>query len=193
MQEIRKIIIILIILNVVIFSSYFYLFMDIKQAERDISLKLSQIKLETQREERLRSIKNLMNETKNQREKIANFFVQSDGSVEFMETVESLGEITGVKLEIESVGIDSSKNKTGSSTESFRLSVKAEGLWANVIHLLSMLENMPFKVSFDNVALNKISGESNSVKNKERSSSYWSGNFGFSVLKIKNLPQSLKK
>lgn len=161
----------------------------------DISSKSLQIKLETRKEERLRSVKILMDETKSQRDKVVNLFVQPDGSVGFMEMVESLGGTAGVKLSIESVGINASKTKIGSSTESFRLSVKAEGVWANIVHLLSMLENLPFKVSFDNVVLNRTSEESNvaTSKTKEKSLSRWNGSFDFSVLKIKSPSRFLKK
>lgn len=178
----------------IIFGLYSYLFMNIKSSDRDVSAELVQIKLESDRDERLRSVKSLMDETKDQREKITNLFVQPDGSVGFIETVESLGKISGAKLEIESVGIDPSKNKTGSSTESFGLSVKAEGLWINVLHLLNLLEKMPFKVSFDTVSLDKISEPetANPAKGKGKIASHWRGDFGFSVLKIKSQPQPLK-
>lgn len=194
MRETKKNIAVLVILNLIIFGLYFYLFMNIKSSDRDISAELVQIKLGADKDERLRSVKSLMDETKNQREKIANLFIQQDGSVDFIEMMESLGKTAGVKLSIDSVGIDPAKNKTGSSTESFRLSVKAEGLWINVLHLLSLLENMPFKVSFDSISLNKISEPEivNPAKGKREIASYWKGDFGFSVLKIKSQTQPLK-
>jgi hypothetical protein len=196
MRETKKNIAVLAILNIIIFGLFFYLFISIRQSDEDVSTKLVQIKRWIDRDERLQSVKNLMSETKDQREKIAKIFVQADGSVDFIETVESLGKAAGVKVEIGSVGIDASRNKIGSSTESFRFSVKTEGGWANVIHLLGLLESMPFKVSFDNVALSKISisEEPSLVKNKDKpqDASNWSGNFDFSVLKVKSLPQPLK-
>ncbi len=197
MRETKKDIAVLTILNIIIFGLFFYLFLNIKQSDEDISTKFAQIKQGIDRDERLQSVKNLLSETKNQREKMEKIFVQADGSVDFIEMVESLSKIAGVKVEIESVGIDASRNKIGSSTESFRFSVKTEGLWTNVIHLLGLLENIPFKVSFDNVSLDKISepetaNPANPAKRKGQIASYWKGDFGFSVLKIKNQTQPLK-
>lgn len=195
MQKTRKNIIILIILNLAVFGLYYYLLVNIRQSNIDTSSKLAQINLETLKKEQLQSVKILMDETKTQRDKVANLFIQQDGSVGFIEMMESLGVTADVKLSIESVGISDSKNKIGSSTESIQLVVKTEGVWTNVIHLLSMLESLPFKVSFDTVILNKIP-EAPSLtpsKIKKKSLSYWKGSFGFSVLKIKNTSQILQK
>ncbi len=191
----RKNIAILIILNLAIFGLYYYLLVDIRRSNIDTSSKLAQINLETMKKEQLQSVKILMDETKIQRDKVANLFVQQDGSVGFIEMVESLGGTTGVKLNIESVGIGVSKAKIGSSTESIQLVVKTEGAWADVMHLLSMLESLPFKVSFDSVVLNKLSEASSPTPSMtaKKSLSYWNGSFGFSVLKIKNTSQILQK
>lgn len=195
MRKTRKNIAILFILNSVVFGLYYYLLMNIRRTDIDTSSKLTQINLETLKKEQLQSVKILLDETKTQRDKVNNLFVQMNDSVGFIEKIESLSETAGVKLIIDSVGIDTSKTKIGSSTESIRLVVRAEGLWANVVHLLNILENLPFKVSFDTVVLNRIS-ESLSLtpsKAKEKSPTYWNGSFSFGVLKIKNVSQTLQK
>lgn len=195
MRKTRKNIAILFALNLVVFGLYYYLLMNIRRIDIDTSSKLTQINLEVLKKEQLQSVKILLDETKIQRGKVNNLFVQMNDSVGFIEKVESLSETAGVKLIIESVGIDTLKAEVGSSTESIRLAVRAEGLWINVVHLLNILENLPFKVSFDTVVLNKIS-ESPSLtpsKTKEKSTAYWNGSFGFGVLKIKNVSQTLQK
>lgn len=189
MLKTKEIIIVLAILNLAVFGSYFYLFAKVKRMDETVSARLIQVESEAKRDGQLRSIKSLMNDTKKEREQIINFFVGPAGSVDFIETVEFLGRVADVNLEVQSVGIDTLKNKISSSTEPFRLSLKTEGSWSNTIHLLNLLESMPFKVSFDNISLEKISEASDPVKNKEKSSIYWIGSFGFSVLKIKNLSQ----
>ena len=186
MKETQKKIIILLILNLIVFGLYFYLYLNTKQIDKEVFMKLSQIKLEINRDERLQSLKDLLGKTKDQRDKISNIFVRSDGSVEFIEMIESLGRTAGVKLEIESVGVDAFKNKIASSTEYFRLSVKSEGSWINVMHLLTLLEEMPFKVLIDNVSLSKTSAESPAAKDRKQIDSIWNGNFGFAALKAKN-------
>lgn len=189
MSKTIKTIVILSALNLILFGLCFYLFADIKKIDKEVSFRLSLIESEVRLDESLRSIKVIMNETKKEREQINLIFIQPNGTVDFIEEVESLGRIAGVKLEIESVGVDNTK-KTASSTESFRLSLKTEGSWANTMHLLSLLENMPHKISFENVRLGKISKESGLEGDKEQTQFYWSGNFNFSALKMKNPPET---
>lgn len=187
MSKTIKIIIFLSILNSIVFGSCFYLFMNINNVDKEVSLRLNQIESEVKKDESLRSIKNLMNDTKEDRGQIERLFVQPNGTVDFIETVELLGRTADVKIEVESVGVSAFKNKTASSTtELFNLSFKTEGSWQNTMHLLSLLDNMPYKISFENVNLSKISGSSGSDKNKEENPSYWNGSFNFTVLKIKN-------
>ena len=185
MSKTKKLTITLIIISLIALGACFYLFTNIKKTDKEVSLLAVQIESWVKREESLRSIKSLMEDTKKEREQLANLFVQSKGEVDFIEAVESLGRTVGVNLEIESVGVETMKGKTSSSTELFRLSAKTEGSWSGIINLLTLLENMPFSISFENLNLRKISGGSNSKDSKQEPSSYWSGNFTFSVLKIK--------
>lgn len=195
MREIKKKIAILVTLNLIVFGLYFYLFINIRQVNTDISSKMAQIKREMLKKEQLQSVKNLADETKSQRDKIAHLFVQRDDSIGFMEMVELLGKTAGVKLSIESAGIEALNNKTGSSTESLRLSVRAEGVWSDTLHLFKMLESAPFKISFDKVVLSRVLEASVGApsKIKEKSLPQWNSNFSFSVLKIKNPSQVFKK
>lgn len=193
MSNAIKNIVFLVILNLIVFGSSFYVFASIKSIDKNVSERLIQIKSAVDTEESLRSIKNLMSDTEREREQIAGFFVQSNGTVDFIETVESLGRIAGIKLETESVGVESLKNKTASSTELFRLSLRTEGSWGDTMRLLSLLENMPYKISFESVKLEKISDGSDSDRGKKKASSYWSGAFSFGVLKIKNQPEAAAK
>lgn len=179
----------LIVLNLIVFGAFFYLFTNIKKMDKVVSEQFLQIESEVKKDKSLRSIKNLMNDTKKEREQIARFFVGSNGTVDFIEEVESLGKIAGVKLVTESVGVDAIKDNAAIGTESFRLSIKTEGPWSGIIHLLSLLENMSYKISFGNANLNKISDGSDSAKNKNKTSPYWKGDFTFSVLKMKNPPE----
>lgn len=188
MSKAKKIIIILSILSVIVVLSYLYLFTNIKRMDKTVSDRMAKIEYEFEKERQLQSIRNLMNDTKSEFGQIANFFIQPAGSVEFIELVESLAKIAGIKTEIESVGIDIAKNKTSSSTESFRVSLKTEGSWANSMHLLGLLESVPYKLAFDSINLQKMEDGNGSSVNKEKNSAYWTGNFIFRVLKIKNSP-----
>ena len=91
------------------------------------------------------------------------------------------------------MGVESLKNKTASSTELFRISLKIEGSWGNAMRLLSLLETMPYKISFDGINLEKISRGLSSDSGKGQVASYWNGVFSFNVLKIKSSPETAAK
>jgi len=193
MLKTKKITLALAALNLAAYGACFYLFVEIKNIDKVVSDRFIQIESEVKRNESVRSVKNLMNDTKKEREQITQLFIQPNGTVDFIETVESLGRMAGVKLEIESVGVEALKNKTASSTESFRISLKIEGSWGNAMHLLSLLETMPHKISFDGINLEKISRGLSSDSGKGQAASYWNGVFSFNVLKIKNPSETAAK
>lgn len=186
MSKTIKNIVTLSFMNLVIFGLCFYLFSYIKKTDETVSSRLAQIESGVKTEEVLRSLKVLMDDTKKERDQIALIFVQPNGTVDFIETVESMGRIAGIKLEVESVGVNALKEKMSSSTELFRISLKTQGSWENTMHLLSLLESMPHKILFENVRLGKVFGGSDPEDTKGQTTSYWSGNFSFSALKIKN-------
>jgi len=187
MIKTKKIIIALIVLNLAVFGACFYLFANIKKTDKVVSERLIQIESGIKKEESLRSIKNLMDDTKKERERIADFFVQPNGAVDFIEMIDSLGGIAGVKLEVESVGVEALKSETDADSESFRLSLKTKGSWDNTMHLLSLLESLPYQILFESARFQKISDESAPDNGKKIVvSSYWNGNFSFSALKLKN-------
>ena len=193
MLKTKKITLALAALNLAAYGACFYLFVEIKNIDKVVSDRFIQIESEVKRNESVRSVKNLMNDTKKEREQITQLFIQPNGTVDFIETVESLGRMAGVKLEIESVGVESLKNKTASSTELFRISLKIEGSWGNAMRLLSLLETMPYKISFDGINLEKISRGLSSDGGKGQEASYWNGVFSFNVLKIKSPSETAAK
>ena len=187
MTKTKKIITALIVLNLAVFGACFYLFANIKKTDEVVSDRLIQIESGIKKEESLRSIKNLMDDTKKERERIADFFIEPNGAVDFIEMIDSLGIIAGVKLEVESVGVEALKSETDADSESFRLSLKTKGSWDNIMHLLSLLESLPYQISFESARFQKISGESSPDGEKKIAATpYWNGNFSFSVLKLKN-------
>jgi len=194
MIKTKKIITALIVLNLTVFGACFYLFANIKKTDKVVSDRLIQIESGIKKEESLRSIKNLIDNTKKERERIADFFIQPNGAVDFIEMIDSLGIIAGVKLEVESVGVEALKSETGADSESFRLSLKTKGSWDNTIHLLNLMESLPYQISFESARFQKISGESAPDNGKKIAvSSYWNGNFSFSALKLKNQSKTPSK
>lgn len=171
----------------------FYLFTKVKNTEKTASENLAQIEFDFKKNKSLTSVKNLMKDTKKEREQLSRFFVEPNGAVDFIESIESFVKITGVKTEIETVSVEFLKNKKTSNFEKFRISLKTEGSWNDTIHFLNLLETLPYQTSFDNIKLDQVSNESSygDKENKERF--YWRGAFGFSVLKMKNLQEEAVK
>ena len=84
MLKTKKIIFILAALNLAAYGACFYLFMEIKNIDKVVSDRFIQIESEIKRSESIRSIKNLMNDTKKEREQMAQLFIQPNGPVSFL-------------------------------------------------------------------------------------------------------------
>ena len=96
MLKTKKITLALAALNLAAYGACFYLFVEIKNIDKVVSDRFIQIESEVKRNESVRSVKNLMNDTKKEREQITQLFIQPNGTVDFIETVEARGRMSGV-------------------------------------------------------------------------------------------------
>lgn len=100
-----------------------------------------------------KNLSNIVEETKDGREKITDFFVVGEDSfINFLETVEEIGEISGVKAVVGAI------NEAEGGIESVKvlnLGINFEGEWSNVYHFLVLLESFPLKITLDSLRMNE--------------------------------------
>lgn len=180
LSKAKTYLVVLVILNLLVVGFYLFFLNSIKGRMLETALLREELNLEVLKEDRLKSTKGLALETESQRESLDRYLIGKDSIVDFIKEVEGLGALSGVDLEVNSVGVegfeivDGTENKT---IELLNLDLSTEGSWRETFYLVSLLESLPYKVSFNRLFLNKDSGF--------EGGSLWNGTIGLSVLKIK--------
>jgi len=105
--------------------------------------------------------------TKLDRDRLLNFLVPEDKIVNFIESVEKVGEYSNTELELSSITTEGDKVKT-------KVSVK--GGWSSVMTALVLLENLPYSSYISNVKID------NSTDTKVR----WIMSLDLEAILIKN-------
>lgn len=83
-----------------------------------------------------------------------------EGSVAFIESIESRAKELGLSFEISAVNIDpvTDENKEN-LTETLRMDVEATGSWQQLMNFVFDVEHMPYRVFIENAAFSQREGE----------------------------------
>ncbi|MBT3282845.1 hypothetical protein HON59_01515 [bacterium] len=169
------------ILAIVSVTFYVLFFNNIKEKNNTISAIVNDVDIAVQKETKLKSVKNIIKDTADGREKIDTYFIKDDEIINFIGEVEKIGRDIGVEVEIISVSIGDSKLQQDNVSELLNLDLEAEGSWSRVFRFLTLVEKMPFKVNISTINLEAIyEGES-----KKYSSGIWKGFFSINAIKLR--------
>lgn len=157
----------------ILFVIYSTLFVVIKNKNNQISALQNQVDIEVRKDQRLHSIKQLIADLGKDIEQIDTYFVSEDGVVDFLESLEALGRVSGVSVGVNSVSVDESTDNS-LPYEHMRIDFVARGSWRNVVQLVSLLETFSFGIVIERMQLERLP-----------SSSSWQVNVSFTVLKLK--------
>ncbi len=110
-------------------------------------------------------LKRLVSSTSDNRSKISALFVGSDNTVEFLEFLESLGRISGAKVEIVSVSVPNlpapkkEKDKiSGTPIQEVKIRFKGSGDWPAIYKFTGLVANLPFSVKVYGFDLTRSEG-----------------------------------
>lgn len=171
----KKVLVITIILNILIWGAFNYIFLKIRSENQKNSILLNEATNNIKKEESLRSTKASLNENKSPISKLDSYFVASDGVVDFIESLETLGRRWGVVISIDSVSVEADSKNKNDFKEILKMNVKTAGLWKNNMNFISSLENFSYKIDINQVSLSR-DGEGGGN---------WRGNFNIRILKLK--------
>lgn len=115
-----------------------------------------------------RSLKDVVKEVS----MLQSHFVRTDDIVSFLNQIEYLGSLVGVKATIESVN-----SRDGDTGKVLTLGVKTVGSFSATYKFLMLLENSQYEVEVTEVNLNRQDAISSSIPNP-----VWGGNFSIDVL-----------
>jgi Tfp pilus assembly protein PilO len=106
---------------------------------------------ESSKEEKFRIINSIVETNKDSIQILENFFVKKDDEIKFIEQIEAVARISGIKFEIAS--IDAGANQPDSFKEDVDVKIAVEGGWREIMSFVNKLEKMPFGVLIENVSL----------------------------------------
>lgn len=152
--HLKQTIALFVIFNLLSFGIYLGVFFMMKSAQEHTSFLLGQLETDIKTNDTLQSIETVLADAKSDIEKLESYFVGRDGIVDFIETIESYGNISGVKTLVEFVGVEGGveENNVESIKEIVRIKLATEGSWVATEHFLSLLEHMPFRISMERVS-----------------------------------------
>jgi len=171
------------VMTIIALIAYIVLFIQIKEKNEIVSALTNEAESIVQKETKLRSVKNLVRDIERERNIIDSYFITDDNIVDFIEIIENLGKKNGLSIEITSVkvdNIDSDIEKKIKMGELLRVNFKTKGHFSELFQLLSVLENLPFKIDLLNIDFSKSAG----VLNRDKNINLWSGFFSITVIKF---------
>lgn len=178
----KKILILCIILNLLIWAAFAFFFLKIRTQTNRISDLTSEVGVDIDRDKNLRTTKAMLDENEVAISQLDSYFVKSDGVVDFINSLESMGNKNGVSINISSVSVESDVKAKATLYETLRLKIEISGTWANVTNFIAILENLPYGVNISQVSLVSVPS---ALSDSGKGSVSWRGAVDFGVLKLK--------
>ena len=179
-----------VVVCILVIGGVWFLFAQIRSENEHIAEQQNTIDTIINQQQRVQSMQALAHDTEEERALLDSYFIPSDGVVGFLERLESFSWVTGAAVEISSVNIDSgiiltdeqkAKRSRGEeiqlppvTAENLHIRMRAEGDWGEVVHVLALIESMPFYVIHDDITINELRG----------GEAEWRGLYEFHVKKL---------
>jgi Tfp pilus assembly protein PilO len=136
-----------------IFAAWLLLYSSLDDKIASINEIKSQTKASEERIKQRRDLKDVIAKLESQKQKIDSVFLNKDTLINFIELLESMSKASGVSL-----------NKNSSSADKNPIfDLSAEGNYNQVQNFLVLLENMPYKISLDDVSMKEKIGAASST------------------------------
>jgi len=177
----KKKIIILSIFVVVLIVLYYFLVINILQKGKEIYTLSQKIRETEAKKEYLLSMKENLSLSKDKAIQLENYILKVGGEVEFIKKIEDMALSGNVKAEIKTAKIEEVSSDSSTIAENFRVGLDAIGSWNDVIYFLTLIENLPFRITINSVSFDKFSD----YEIKGQKVSQWLLNLDFSVIKQK--------
>lgn len=182
-KETKKIVIILLLIDIIFIGVFVFLFYFTKSLITESISKENSIRTELKSEDGRILMKDDLASGKVFREKLMDYVIPSGGAVDFIETLERLVLSSGLKSDVKIVTNEAYDKGNLVGAELLRINMDVIGEWKNIQFFLDSLEGYPLEIDIKKMSLNKVSDLI--IKNK--TIPQWSGNFEFTVVKIKDI------
>lgn len=139
----------LFLVSVSVWAGMFYM---IEHKIEEAKVIEGQITEEKSYEDRNRSLKVLLDDSNGDITRLNSRYVGASSTVDFLESIETYGKLSGAFATVDTVQ-EGEYKENPEAFKTLSLAISATGSWQQVYHFLSLLENMPYKVSMPNVVL----------------------------------------
>jgi len=152
-----------IVVTLFVASLYFYMNSSLKSMTQDVIDTRSKVASLQSINNKSQKLKKLDKNSADDWKKLYGMFVTTDGTVSFIESLESLGVKVGSEISI--TAIDNVAPESGSLAVNGYVSAKVSvrGSWTSVLKTLMLVENMPYKAIISNVQISENTGETSTV------------------------------
>ncbi|HZS43188.1 MAG TPA: hypothetical protein VFA52_03155 [Candidatus Paceibacterota bacterium] len=182
-------------------AAYYYFFNNLKKYVQQSSALANDVASLQAEDQNLDSLRSTFSNASGDESKINSYFVQSDGAVDFINTIERLAAFAHLDGKTESVST-MEMNPSSANYELLHLTFHSSGSWQNTFYFLAMLETLPFNIRINQVNLHSTgdtttaavptsnidlsaSSSSSTPKTVLRRASVWEAEYDFNVVKIK--------
>ncbi len=180
MKNNKTTIIFLISLVIALFTISVFVFLMKVVENKNIHIQSVSSALEEKETEKsqIDKIKKNADMIKESQDKINLYFVDSTNITTFINYLESVGSLGGTTLTVQNVDIPDQQGNQISAR------ILIDGSFSNVMKTLQMMENVPYKVHFNSVYLNKnVSSDQNGQLNvKKMPKTYWEAQVSLNML-----------
>lgn len=179
-----KIIIFLSICSLVLLAAYFFLFMDIKKKNENISEQMQYLSSEISREDYAVTTQKLLDGLKSDISRIKSSIVPVSGEVVFIEGLEAIARQNNLTINIDSIVVDGDQKNSSTTITTLKIKASTKGSWTNTYKFISQLEFLPYKIKLNSLVLSKaddVGVEAGALKVKNP----WQTSFEINVLKYK--------
>ncbi len=142
----------------------------INRADQELNERRKAVASEEVRRSSLTSLTRLIEESTEERAAITSYIIAEDEVIDFLGLLKALGEEQGVLLTTESLEVISDKTQF----EKLSVTIRVEGLYDGVTHILKMLETLPVQSSLVQVSMKRIGDDG-----------AWAGQFRLNITKQK--------
>jgi len=148
--------VLLIMILLMCLGVWLILIMRVANSNGHIRTLRSTFQEELIKEQQFTSLENLIRNTALERESLGRVLVAKDDVASVIESVESLGNKTGLRLTVELVGVENIPDTKNDTRELLTLSLQTAGTWNGTMYFLSLIEGMPYKVSVTSMDFEKV-------------------------------------
>ena len=181
-KETKTLVIIVLVIDLIFIGAFVFLFIFTQNMVDESASKVNDIKTELKKEDGVILMKDSLALGKMYQEKLADYIMPAEGTVNFITTIEQLVANTRLKSDIKTVTNVPYNKGDAIGEELLKVDLVVNGGWSNIQFFLNSLENYPLKININNVSLNKISDATVKGKNVP----VWSGSIEFTVVKVKD-------